>query len=379
MEYRCLGGSGLKVPALTLGTATFGGGTEFFKKWGTTDVAEATSLVDTSLDMGCNMFDTADAYSRGLSEEILGKAVEGRRDKVLLATKVGMAMGDGPNDHGTSRARIIQCCEASLRRLGTDYIDLYQLHSFDAQTPVEEMLHALDNLTRAGKIRYFGVSNYSGWHLMKMLSLADKHSLPRPVTHQVYYTLTDRDFEWELMPLGLDQNVGTLVWSPLAGAKLSGKVGRNKAAPADSRSGTDASWEVPEERLHKITDALEAISGQTGESIPRVALAWLLSRPTISSIVIGARNVTQLQDNLAASDLKLSSDQIASLDEASAVRPAYPYWHQRRTFLRAIRHRWREGVANHSKSHASRRGAPGGRCTTNVRGYVRVGQHLRGY
>jgi len=333
MQYRNLGGSGLKVPALTLGTATFGGGTEFFKKWGTTDVAEATSLVDTSLDMGCNMFDTADAYSRGLSEEILGKAVEGRRDKVLLATKVGMAMGDGPNDHGTSRARIIQCCEASLRRLGTDYIDLYQLHSFDAQTPVEEMLDALDNLTRAGKIRYFGVSNYSGWHLMKMLSLADKHSLPRPATHQVYYALTDRDFEWELMPLGLDQNVGTLVWSPLAGAKLSGKVGRNKAAPADSRSGTDASWEVPEERLHKITDALEAISIQTGESIPRVALAWLLSRPTISSIVIGARNVAQLQDNLAASDLKLSSDQIASLDEASAVRPAYPYWHQRRTFL----------------------------------------------
>ena len=333
MQYRNLGGSGLKVPALMLGTATFGGGTEFFRKWGTTDVAEATSLVDASLDMGCNMFDTADAYSRGLSEDILGKAVEGRRDKVLLATKVGMPMGDGPNDDGTSRARIVQCCEASLRRLGTDYIDLYQLHSFDAQTPVEEMLSAIDNLTRAGKIRYFGVSNYSGWHLMKMLALADRHSLPRPVTHQVYYTLTDRDFEWELMPLGLDQNVGTLVWSPLAGAKLSGKVGRNKPAPADSRSGTDASWEVPEERLHKITDALDAISGQTGASIPRVALAWLLSRPTISSIVIGARNVVQLQDNLAASDLKLSSDQIASLDKASAVRPAYPYWHQRRTFL----------------------------------------------
>ena len=230
MEYRNLGGSGLKVPVLMLGTATFGGGSDFFKKWGTTDVAEATSLVDAALDMGCNMFDTADAYSRGLSEEILGKAVEGRRDKVLLATKMGMAMGDGPNDVGTSRARIIQCCEASLQRLGTDYIDLYQLHSFDAQTPIEEMLYALDALTRAGKIRYFGVSNYSGWHLMKMLSLADKHSLPKPVTHQVYYTLTDRDFEWELMPLGLDQNVGTLVWSPLAGAKLSGKVGRNKTA-----------------------------------------------------------------------------------------------------------------------------------------------------
>jgi len=333
MEFRNLGGSGLKVPVLTLGTATFGGGSDFFKKWGTTDVAEATSLVDAALDMGCNMFDTADAYSRGLSEEILGKAVEGRREKVLLATKMGMTMGDGPNDVGTSRARIISCCEASLQRLGTDYIDLYQLHSFDAQTPIEETLYALDALTRAGKVRYFGVSNYSGWHLMKMLSLADKHSLPKPVTHQVYYALTDRDFEWELMPLGLDQNVGTLVWSPLAGAKLSGKVGRNKKPPEDSRAGTDASWVVPDDRLYKVTDALELISRETAQSIPRVALAWLLSRPTISSVVIGARNVTQLRDNLAATDLKLSADQIARLDAASAVRPAYPYWHQRRTSL----------------------------------------------
>ena len=333
MEYRNLGGSGLKVPVLMLGTATFGGGSDFFRKWGTTDVAEATSLVDAALDMGCNMFDTADAYSRGLSEEILGKAVEGRRDRVLLATKMGMTMGDGPNDVGTSRANIIRCCEDSLRRLRTDYIDLYQLQSFDAQTPIEETLYALDALMRAGKIRYFGVSNYSGWHLMKMLALADKHSLPKPVTHQVYYTLTDRDFEWELMPLGLDQNVGTLVWSPLAGAKLSGKMGRNKTPPADSRAGTDASWVVSDEHLYKITDALELISRETEQSIPRVALAWLLSRPTVSSVVIGARNVTQLKDNLAATDLKLSADQIARLDAASAVRPAYPYWHQRRTSL----------------------------------------------
>ena len=332
MEYRSLGGSGLKVPALMLGTATFGGGNDFFRKWGATDVAEATALVDAALDMGCNMFDTADAYSRGLSEEILGKAVEGRRDKVLLATKVGMAMGEGANDVGTSRERIVRCCEASLRRLRTDCIDLYQLHAFDAQTPIEEMLHALDVLTRAGKIRYFGVSNFSGWHLMKMLSLADKHSLPKPVTHQVYYTLTDRDFEWELMPLALDQNVGTLVWSPLAGAKLSGKVGRNKTPPEDSRAGTDASWVVPEERLHKVTDALELVAGETARSIPSVALAWLLGRPSVSSVVIGARNVTQLKDNLAAADLRLSAEQIARLDSASAVRPAYPYWHQRRTF-----------------------------------------------
>jgi aryl-alcohol dehydrogenase-like predicted oxidoreductase len=333
MEYRTLGGSGLKVPALTFGTATFGGGNEFFRKWGDTDVAEATSLVDAALDLGCNAFDTADAYSGGLSEQILGKAIEGRRDKLLLATKTGMSMGDGPNDMGTSRDRIVRACEASLKRLGTDHIDLYQLHSFDALTPIEEMLHALDDLRRAGKIRYFGVSNYSGWQLMKMLALAEQHSLPRPVTHQVYYTLTDREFEWELMPLGLDQNVGTLVWSPLAGAKLGGKVGRHKTPPAGSRSATDASWDVPEQRLYAVTDALEAVAEETGHSIPRVALAWLLGRPTVSSIVIGARNVAQLQDNLAATQVRLGAEQIARLDLASAVRPVYPYWHQRQTFL----------------------------------------------
>jgi aryl-alcohol dehydrogenase-like predicted oxidoreductase len=333
LEYRRLGGSGFKIPVLIFGTATFGGGNEFFKKWGSTDVKEATSLVDAALEMGCTMFDTADAYSAGLSEQILGKAVEGRRDKVLLATKTGMAMGNGPNDIGTSRVKIIRSCEASLKRLGTDYIDLYQLHAFDALTPIEEMLHALDVLIRDGKIRYFGVSNYSGWHLMKMVSIAEKYSLPKPVTHQVYYSLTDRDFEWELMPLGLDQDIGTLVWSPLAGAKLSGKVGRKKTPPPSSRSATDASWEVPEERLFAITDVLESVSQETGHSIPRVALAWLLTRPTISSIVIGARNVAQLRDNLAATEVTLTHDQIAKLDHSSDVRPAYPYWHQRATFL----------------------------------------------
>jgi len=333
MEYRKLGGSGLMVPVLTFGTATFGGGNDFFRKWGETDVREATSMIDAALERGCNLFDTADAYSAGLSEQILGGAIAGRRDKLLLATKTGMAMDGSPNGMGTSRDKIIRSCEASLKRLGTDYIDLYQLHSFDAMTPVVEMLRALDDLTRAGKIRYVGVSNYSGWHLMKMLALAERHGLPRPVTHQVYYALTDRDFEWELMPLGLDQNVGTLVWSPLAGAKLSGKVGRKKAPPPDSRSATDASWEVPQERLFAITDVLEALSEELGHSIPRIALAWLLGRPTVSSIVIGARNVAQLQDNLAATDVRLSAEQIARLDAASAVRPAYPYWHQRRTFL----------------------------------------------
>lgn len=333
MQYRRLGGAGLMVPALTFGTATFGGGNDFFRKWGETDVKEATSLVDVALEMGCNLFDTADSYSAGLSEQILGGAIAGRRDKVMLATKTGMAFGEGPNNMGASRDKIVRSCEASLKRLGTDYIDLYQLHSFDAMTPIEEMLRALDDLTRAGKIRYFGVSNYSGWHLMKMLAIADRHGLPRPATHQVYYALTDRDFEWELMPLGIDQNVGTLVWSPLAGAKLSGKVGRHKPAPPDSRSATDASWEVPTERLYAITDVLEAVSGELGVSIPRVALAWLLGRPTVASIVIGARNVAQLRDNLAATEVRLSAGQVARLDAASAVRPAYPYWHQRRTFL----------------------------------------------
>jgi aryl-alcohol dehydrogenase-like predicted oxidoreductase len=242
-----------------------------------------------------------------------------------------MPMGPGPNERGTSREKIIRSCEASLKRLGTDYIDLYQLHAFDALTPVEEMLHALDALTRAGKIRYFGVSNYSGWHLMKMLAIAERYGLPKPVTHQAYYSLVVRDFEWELMPLALDQKIGTLVWSPLSGAKLGGTLGRNKRPAQGSRAATDASWDVPEERVYAVTDVLEALSAETGHSIPRLALAWLLTRPTVSGIVIGARNADQLRDNLAATEVKLTPNQIAGLDQASAVQPAYPYWHQRRT------------------------------------------------
>jgi aryl-alcohol dehydrogenase-like predicted oxidoreductase len=329
MEYRLIGG--LKIPALIFGTATFGGGNEFLRKWGATDVAEATRLIDVALDAGANMFDTADSYSRGLSEEILGRAIAGKRDRLMIASKTGMAMGDGPNDVGTSGARIIASCEASLKRLGTDYIDLYQLHAFDARTPIEEMLHALDTLMRAGKIRYFGVSNYSGWHLMKMIAIAERYGLPRPVAHQAYYSLVGRDFEWELMPLALDQNVGTLVWSPLAGAKLSGKVGRNKPVPAGSRAATDASVEVPEDYLYNVTDALDAVANETGRPVPQIALAWLLSRPSISGIVIGARNEAQLRDNLKAVEFKLTPDQIKTLDAASDVRPVYPYWHQRAT------------------------------------------------
>jgi aryl-alcohol dehydrogenase-like predicted oxidoreductase len=332
MKYRNLSNSDLKIPVLMLGTATFGGGNEFFKKWGDTGVAEASSMVDIALAAGCNMFDTADAYSGGLSEEILGHAIKGRRDRVLLATKTGMRMGDGPGEIGTSGDRIIRSCEASLKRLGTDRIDLYQLHAFDALTPIDEMLRAIDTLIRAGKIRCFGVSNYSGWHLMKMVAMADRAGLPRPVAHQVYYSLLERDFEWELMPLALDQKVDTLVWSPLSGAQLSGKVGRHKTPPKESRAATNATWQVDTTRLYAVTDVLEQLSSETGHSVPRLALAWLLARPSVASIVIGARNAAQLADNLAAAEVDLGAEQIAQLDRASAGRPIYPYWHQRATF-----------------------------------------------
>jgi aryl-alcohol dehydrogenase-like predicted oxidoreductase len=317
---------------MTLGTMTFGGRGDFGMV-GSTDVATATRQVDACLDAGVNLFDTADMYSDGESEEILGQAISGRRDRLLLATKARMPVGDGPNETGLSRQHLIRQCEASLRRLGTDHIDLYQLHAFDALTPIEEMLHALDTLTRSGKIRYCGVSNYSGWHLMKMLALADRHGWPRPVTHQVYYSLVARDFEWELMPLGLDQNVGTLVWSPLSGAKLGGKIGRNKRPPEDSRLATDASWDVPKDRLFAVTDVLEALSTETGRSVPQIALAWLLTRPTVSGIVFGARNAEQLRDNLDAATVALTPDEVKRLDAASEQKPIYPYWHQRRTFL----------------------------------------------
>jgi aryl-alcohol dehydrogenase-like predicted oxidoreductase len=329
--HRTLGASGLKIPALVLGTATFGGAPPFFRKWGATGIAEATALVDVALEADCTMFDTADTYSAGLSEEILGAAIKGRRYRVMIATKTGMRSGPGPNDLGHSRSRIVRSCEASLRRLGTDFIDLYQLHAFDAVTPIDEVLSAMDTLIRDGKVRYWGVSNYSGWHLMKSLAAADRLKVPRPVAHQVYYTLPARDFEWELMPLGLDQGVGTLVWSPLAGAKLTGRVGRNRPPPQGSRAATDASWDVPEDRLFAITDVLDALASETGRSVPQIALAWLLSRPTVSGIVIGARDVPQLRDNLGATDVRLDADQMTRLDAASAVPPVYPYWHQRMT------------------------------------------------
>jgi aryl-alcohol dehydrogenase-like predicted oxidoreductase len=334
MEYRLLGGSGFSVPVLSLGTATFGGGNEFFRAWGTTDVEEATRLVDIALEAGMTLFDSADVYSTGLAEEILGKAIAGRRDKVLISTKATFRMGDGPNDLGSSRHHLIAACEASLKRLGTDHIDLWQMHGFDAMTPIEETVRALDDLVQAGKVRYVGCSNFSGWHLMKSLAIADRHGWARYVAHQAYYSLISREFEWELMPVGLDQKVGTVVWSPLAGGRLSGKIGRNRPAPKGSR--TDAQGGMgpayPDEQLYAIVDVLEAIAGELGRSVSQVALNWILQRPTVATVVIGARNEKQLRDNLGAAEFKLSTEQVARLDGASARPPIYPYWHQQRTF-----------------------------------------------
>jgi aryl-alcohol dehydrogenase-like predicted oxidoreductase len=330
MEYRLLGSSGFKVPVLGLGTATFGGGNDFFRAWGSTQAGEATRLVDICLEAGANLFDSADVYSNGLAEEILGKAIAGRRDRVLISTKASFAMGDGPNDRGSSRRHLIAACEASLRRLGIDTIDLWQLHGFDAMTPIEETLRTLDDLVRAGKVRYVGCSNFSGWHLMKSLAVAERYGWPRYVAHQAYYSLISREFEWELMPLALDQKVGTVVWSPLAGGRLTGKVARNKPTPAGSRFAALGGHgpEVPPDHLHGIVDVLEAIAGELGRSVSQVALNWVLGRPSVSTLIIGARNEAQLRDNLGAAAFTLSAEQIARLDAASAVPPVYPYWHQ---------------------------------------------------
>jgi aryl-alcohol dehydrogenase-like predicted oxidoreductase len=331
MEFRSLGGAGLQVPVLSFGAATFGGGTEFFRAWGATDVAEATRLVDICLDAGVNMFDTADVYSRGLSEEILGKAVAGRRHEVIVATKGTFRMGDGPNDLGSSRHHLVAACEASLRRLGTDYIDLYQLHGFDALTSVEETLRTLDDLVSAGKVRYIGCSNFSGWQLMKSLSASDRHGWSRYVAHQAYYSLLSREYEWELMPLALDQKVGTIVWSPLGWGRLTGKLRRGQPAPAVSRlpATTTQAPPVPDEHLYAVVDAIDEIAQEAERSVPQVAINWLLLRPTVANVIVGARNEQQLRENLGAVGWKLSASQLARLDAASAVTPIYPYWHQR--------------------------------------------------
>ncbi len=333
MEYRQLGGSGFKAPVLCLGTGTFGGRGEFFQAWGSSDVAEATRLVDICLEAGLTMFDSADGYSGGAAEEILGQAIRGRRDQVIISTKGTFRAGPGPNDVGSSRFHLIRAVEGSLRRLGTDYIDLYQLHAFDAMTPVEEALQTLDDLVRAGKIRYIGCSNFSGWHLMKSLAVSERYGWVRYVAHQAYYSLIGRDYEWELMPLALDQKVGAVVWSPLGWGRLTGKIRRGAPLPEVSRLRSQVAAAggppVDDEYVYRVVDALDAIAAETGKSVPQIAINWLLQRPSVATVIIGARNEAQLRDNLGAVGWALTAEQMARLDAASAVTLPYPYWHQR--------------------------------------------------
>jgi aryl-alcohol dehydrogenase-like predicted oxidoreductase len=330
MEQRYLGASGFTVPVLSFGTGTFGGKGEFFEAWGATDVAEARRLIDICLDAGVTMFDSADIYSKGSSEAVLGEAIKGKRDKVIISTKATFRFDDGPNSVGSSRFHLIQSVDAALKRLQTDYIDLFQLHGFDAKTPVVEVLSTLDDLVRAGKIRYTGVSNFSGWHLMKSQDVADRYGYPRYVANQAYYSLVGRDYEWELMPLGLDQGLGAVVWSPLGWGRLTGKLKRGQPLPEKSRlhKTADMGPPVPDEYLFRVLDAIDEVAAETGKTVPQIALNWLLQRPTVSTVLIGARNEEQLRQNLGAVGWNLTAEQMAKLDAASAVRPVYPYWHQ---------------------------------------------------
>ena len=334
MEYRQLGHSGFKVPVLSFGTGTFGGKGELFAAWGSSDVKEATRLIDICLDAGLNLFDSADIYSAGAAEEVLGAAIKGRRNQLLISTKATFRSGQGPNDVGSSRFHLSQAIEGSLKRLQTDHIDLFQLHGFDAVTPIEEVLSTLDVFIRAGKIRYIGCSNFSGWHLMKSLAIAERYNLPRHVAHQAYYSLIGREYEWELMPLGLDQNVGAVVWSPFGWGRLTGKIRRGQPLPQTSRLHKTAEMGPPveDEYLFKVVDALDAVAKETGKSIPQIALNWLLQRPTVATVIIGARNEEQLKQNLGAVGWSLTPEQIKALDAASERPLTYPYWHQRAVF-----------------------------------------------
>jgi len=333
MKYRQLGGSGWNVPVLCLGTGTFGGANEFFKEWGSVGPEEATRLVDICLEAGMNFFDSADIYSEGRAEEVLGAAIKGRRDQVLISTKATFRSGSGPNDVGSSRHHLTNAIEGSLRRLGTDHIDLFQLHGFDAMTPIEEVLSTLDGFISAGKIRYVGCSNFSGWHLMKSLAISERYGLPRYIAHQAYYSLIGREYEWELMPLGIDQGVGTVVWSPLGWGRLTGKIRRGQSLPKNSRlrgsENMQAAPPVEEEHLYRVVESLDAVAAETGKTVPQVAINWLLQRPTVTSVIIGARSEEQLRQNLGAADWNLTSEQVAKLDAASAVTMTYPYWHQK--------------------------------------------------
>jgi aryl-alcohol dehydrogenase-like predicted oxidoreductase len=332
MEYRLLGASGFSVPVLGFGTATFGG-EGAFKGFGSSDVREATRIVDICLDAGLSMFDSADAYSAGHAEAILGKAIQGRRDKVIISTKSAFRVGSGPNEVGSSRHHLIRAVDGSLKRLNTDYIDLYQLHAFDRKTSIEETLRALDDLVRAGKIRYLGCSNFSGWHLMKSLAVSKEYGLARYVAHQAYYSLIGRDYEWELMPLGLDEGVACVAWSPLGFARLTGKLRRGESLPEQSRlrhnDATAGGPAVDDDYLYRVLDVLEEIAQEMGKSVPQVAINWVLGRPSVASVIIGARTEAQLRANLGAIGWALSPEQVARLDKASERMPAYPAWHQR--------------------------------------------------
>ncbi|PZQ43996.1 MAG: aldo/keto reductase [Micavibrio aeruginosavorus] len=331
MEYRQFGRSGLQVPVLSYGTATFGGSNEFFQKWGDTDVKEAARLIDICFDAGVNFFDTANIYSKGASEAVLGKALKGKRDKALISTKATFQMGEGVNNVGSSRHHLIKACEDSLKRLETDYIDVYFMHGFDALTPVEETLRALDDLITAGKIRYIGCSNFSGWHVMKSLAASEKEGLARYVSYQGYYSLIGRDWENELMPLSLDQGLGLMVWSPLGWGRLTGKIRRGQAIKEGriAKGGSVGGPQVDDEYLFSVVDALDKIAAETGKTVPQVALNWLIQRPGVANIVVGARNEEQLKTNLGAIGWNLTKEQVAVLDAASAQHPPYPYWHQR--------------------------------------------------
>ncbi|MDE1190741.1 MAG: aldo/keto reductase [Arachidicoccus sp.] len=331
MEYRQLGASGLQVPVLSFGTATFGGGNEFFKAWGNTQQEDANELIKLCLDAGINFFDTANVYSNGLSEEILGKAIKGIREQLIISTKATFPMGKGANDFGSSRFHLIKQCEDSLRRLQTDHIDIYHMHGFDGRTPVEETLRSLDDLISSGKVRYIACSNFSGWALMKSLTVSERYGWARYIAHQAYYNVLEREFEWELMPAGIDQHVGTIVWSPLASGRLGGRFKRNNPVPEDNRisKGGAHGPATDFERLYNIVDVLEEIGNEIDKSIPQVAINWLLQRPTVSNVIIGARNAEQLKQNIGATGWQLTTEQIKKLDDVSALTPIYPYWHQR--------------------------------------------------
>lgn len=333
MEYRFLGKSGLEVPVLGFGTATFGGVGDYYKAWGGTQLKEASRLIDICLDAGINLFDTADVYSKGLSEEILGKALAGKsRDGLLLSTKATFNFGEGPNNQGSSRFRLIRQLEGSLKRLDTDYIDIYHMHSFDGVTAVEETLRALDDMVSSGKVRYIAASNFSGWQLMKSIGISDKYGWNSYVAHQVYYSLANREYEWELMPLSVDQNIGTIVWSPLSSGRLGGRYKRNTSIPKDGRiaqGGTTVPDEAVQDNIfYNILDALQEVADEVGKSVAQVAINWVLQRPTVSSVIIGARNEEQLKENLGAVGWNLTDTQIRKLDEASNISPIYPYWQQ---------------------------------------------------